>query len=95
MTYEEQAKAWIQNSPYVEIPVGRFTLKFKIVIDRDWGWSWEFMEWLLPDEYVDSPEDEYLWHIYNEINAHLHDMEFVDELIDAMQKKPFNQGEAK
>jgi hypothetical protein len=29
------------------------------------------------------------------MNADLHDMEFIDELIEAMKKKPFNQGESK
>ena len=93
MTYEEQAKAWIQSSPYVDITVGRFTLRFKMTIDRDWGWCWEFMNWLLPEEYFNSPEDVYFEDIYHEMSADTHDMEFMDALIDAMQKKPFKQGE--
>ena len=96
MTYAEQARAWIQNSPYVDIEVGRFTLRFKMTIDRDWGWVWEHMTWLLAgSDYFDSPEDLYFESIYNEMNADLHDMEFIDELIEAMQAKPFNQGETK
>jgi hypothetical protein len=94
-SYEEQAKAWIQSSPYVDIPVGRFTLRFKMTIDRDWGWVWEFMNWLLPKEYFDSPEDLYFENIYNTMTADTHDMEFIDELLKAMQAKPFNQGESK
>ena len=95
MTYAEQAKAWIQNSPYVDITVGRFTLRFKLTIDRDWGWVWEHMTWLLAgSDYFESPEEVYFGDIYNEMNADTHDMEFMDELIEAMQKKPFNQGES-
>jgi hypothetical protein len=95
MTYEEQARAWIQSSPYVDITVGRFTHRFKLTIDRDWGWVWENMTWLLAgSDYWDSPEETYFDGIYDEMNADLHDMEFIDELIEAMQKKPFNQGES-
>jgi hypothetical protein len=94
MTHEEQAKAWIQNSPYVDIPVGRFTLRFKLSTDRDWGWVWEYMSWLTDSEYWESQEEVYFGNIYDEMNADLHDMEFIDELLEAMQKKPFNQGES-
>jgi hypothetical protein len=94
MTYEEKARAWIQGSPYVDIPVGRFTLKFKLTIDRDWGWTWEHMTWLLAGkEYWESPEEMYFDGIYDDMNADLHDMEFIDELLEAIKKKPFNQGE--
>ena len=96
MTYEEQARAWIQNAPAADIHIGRFTLRFKMTIDRDWGWVWEHMTWLLAgSDYFDSPEDLYFEGIYNEMSADLHDMEFIDELIEAMKKKPFNQGETK
>ena len=96
MSHKDKAVAWIQSSPYVDIEVGRFTLRFKLTIDRDWGWVWEHMTWLLAGrDYFDSPEDLYFEGIYNEMNADLHDMEFIDELIEAMQKKPFNQGETK
>jgi len=95
MTYEEQARAWIQGSPYVDIPVGRFTLKFKLTIDRDWGWVWEYMSWLVPDDFRGSPEQEYFFKLFDDSNASTHDMEFIDELLKAMQEKPFNQGEAK
>ena len=95
MSHKDKAVAWIQSSPYVDITVGRFTLRFKLTIDRDWGWSWEFMNWLLPKDYFDSPEDLYFEDIYHEMNADTHDMEFMDELIEAMKKKPFNQRESK
>ena len=92
-TYAEQAKSWIQNSPYVDIYVGQFTIRFKLSMDRDWGWVWEFMNWLLPKEYFDSPEDLYFENIYNTMTADTHDMEFIDELLEAVKNKPFNQGE--
>jgi hypothetical protein len=94
-TYAEQAKAWIQNSPYVDIPVGQFTLRFKLSTDRDWGWVWEYMSWLTGSDYLDSAEELYFDGIYNEMSADLHDMEFIDELLEAMKNKPFNQGESK
>lgn len=95
MTYADKAKAWIQNAPYVDIPVGRFTLRFHMTISRDWGWSWDFMNWLLPKDYFDSPEDAYFEDIYHSMTPDLHDMEFVDALLEAMKNKPFNQGESK
>jgi len=95
MTYEEQAQAWIQSSPYVDIPVGRFTLRFKLSADRDWVWSWEYMSWLVPDDFLDSPEQEYFFNLFDDSNASMHDMDFIDVLLKEMQEKPFNQGENK
>jgi len=93
MTYEEQARAWIQGSPYVDIPVGRFTLKFKLSMDRDWGWAWDYMSWLVPDDFQSSPEQEYFFELFDASNASTHDMDFIDVLLKEMQEKPFNQGE--
>lgn len=94
MTYEAQALAFIQSAPTVEIPVGRFTLRFSLTVHRDWGWVWEHKTWLhAGNDYFESPEYFYLDDIYHEMNASEHDLEFIDELIEAMQKKPFNQGE--
>ena len=93
MTYEEQARAWIQGSPYVDIPVGRFTLKFKLTTNRDWGWIWEYMSWLVPDDFRGSPEQEYFFKLFDDSKASMHDMDFIDVLLKEMQEKPFNQGE--
>ena len=93
MTYEAQAKEWIHSSPYVDVPVGRFTLRFGFSADRDWGWSWDYKHWLMPAEYRGSPEHNYFDRIVDGLDASYYDIEFIDELIEAMQKKPFNQGE--
>ena len=95
MSHKDKAVAWIQNSPYVDITVGRFTLRFKLTSDRDWGWVWEYMSWLVPDDFQGSPEEEYFFELFDDSNASTHDMDFIDVLLKEMQEKPFNQGEAK
>jgi hypothetical protein len=52
------------------------------------------MSWLTESEYWESQEEMYFGNIYNDMHADLHDMEFIDELLEAMQNKPFNQGES-
>ena len=93
MSHKDKAVAWIQSSPYVDIPVGRFTLRFKLTSDRDWGWVWEYMSWLVPDDFQGSPEEEYFFELFDDSNASTHDMDFIDVLLKEMQEKPFNQGE--
>ena len=90
MTYEEQAKAWIRSSPEAKITIGRFTLKIKFVADQDWGWDWDLTE---PDNFEGTPEAEYFEKICDDLRLWSHDTEFVDQLIEGMQEKPFNQGE--
>ena len=93
MSHKDKAVAWIQSSPYVDIPVGRFTLRFKLTSDRDWGWVWEYMSWLVADDFRGSPEEEYFFELFDDSNASTHDMDFIDVLLKEMQEKPFNQGE--
>ena len=93
MSHKDKAVAWIQSSPYVDIDVGRFTLRFKLTSDRDWGWVWEYMSWLVPDDFQGSPEEEYFFELFDDSNASTHDMDFIDVLLKEMQEKPFNQGE--
>jgi hypothetical protein len=91
MTYEEQAEAWIRSSPFVQIPIGRFTLKFKFKADQDWGWVWD---WIDPDNFGGTPEDMYLYKtLLPDLAANWHDTDFIDVLLKEMQEKPFNQGE--
>ena len=90
MTYEEQARAWIKSSPFVQIPIGRFTLEFKFIADQDWGWDWDLNE---PDNFEGTPEEKYLRTILRDLAANWHDMDFIDVLLKEMQEKPFNQGE--
>lgn len=93
MTYEEQAEAWIRSSPFVQIPIGRFTLKIKFKADQDWGWNWDWNE---PDNFEGTPEEKYLYEtILRDLAANWHDMDFIDVLLKEMQEKPFNQGETK
>ena len=93
MTYEEKARAWIRSSPFVQIPIGRFTLKFKFKADRDWDWDWDWNE---PDNFEGTPEEKYLHEtILHDLAANWHDMDFIDVLLKEMQEKPFNQGESK
>jgi hypothetical protein len=89
MSHKDKAVAWIQNSPYVDITVGRFTLKFKLTSDRDWGWVWEYMSWLVPDDFRGSPEEDYFFELFDDSNASTHDMDFIDVLLKEMQEKPF------
>ena len=89
MSHKDKAVAWIQSSPYVDIPVGRFTLRFKLTSDRDWGWVWEYMSWLVPDDFQGSPEEEYFFELFDDSNASTHDMDFIDVLLKEMQEKPF------
>jgi hypothetical protein len=93
MTYADAAKAWIQNAPEADIHIGRFTLKFYFTASRDWCWCWDFKRWLTPDEYRGSPEHNYLDRILDGLDASYYDIEFIDRLQEAMQAKPFNQGE--
>ena len=89
MSHKDKAVAWIQSSPYVDIPVGRFTLRFKLTSDRDWGWVWEYMSWLVPDDFQGSPEEDYFFELFDDSNASTHDMDFIDVLLKEMQEKPF------
>ena len=95
MSHKDKAVAWIQSSPYVDIHIGRFTLRFKLTSDRDWGWVWEYMSWLVADDFRDSPEEEHFFELFDDSNASTHDMNFIDVLLTEMQEKPFNQGESK
>jgi len=89
MNYEGQAKEWIQDAPQIDIHIGRFTLRFKLTIDRDWGWAWEYMSWLVPDDFRGSPEEEYFFELFDDSNASTHDMDFIDVLLKEMKEKPF------
>ena len=93
MSHKDKAVAWIQNAPEADIHIGRFTLRFKLTSDRDWGWVWEYMSWLVADDFQGSPEEEYFFELFDDSNASTHDMDFIDVLLKEMQEKPFNQGE--
>ena len=95
MSHKDKAVAWIQSAPQVDIHIGRCTIKFSLSADRDWGWRWDYKHWLMPDEYRGSLEHNYFDEIVDGLEASLNDLSLIDELIEAMQKKPFNHGESK
>jgi len=92
MTYENAAMEWIQSAPRVDIHVGKYTFTYKYEFDRDWGASWvcwgDF-------DWEDTPESNYFNEICHALSASQSDMSFIDELLEAMKNKPFNQGESK
>lgn len=92
MSYKKQVWAWLQTAPQVEIRVGAYTLKYCYGYDRDWGTSW--VCWGEPD-WEDTPESNYFNEICHAMSGSCHDMGFIDELLEAMNNKPFNQGESK
>jgi len=53
------------------------------------------MSWLVPDDFLGSPEQEYFFELFDDSNASMHDLSFIDDLLEAMKNKPFNQGESK
>ena len=95
MTYADKVKEWIQSVPETHIQIGRFTIPFYFTASRDWGWSWDCKTWLVPDEYKGSQEHNYLDSIVDGLDVSYYELEFIDALLEAMQKKPFNQGESK
>ena len=92
MTHADKVTAWIHNAPEVDIHVGKFTLKYRYGYDRDWGAAW--MCWSNP-AWEDTPEEQYFEEVCNAMRTWHSEISFIDNLIDAMQKKPFNQGETK
>jgi len=91
MTYAEKARAWVQNAPEADIHIGKFTLKYQYGYDRDWGASWVCYDGFD----LDTPESNYFNEICDALSASQSDMSFIDELLEAMKNKPFNQGESK
>ena len=85
MTHADKVTAWIHNAPEVDIHVGRFTLKYRYGYDRDWGESWVCYDGFD----LDTPESNYFNEICHALNASHSEISFIDELIEAMQKKPF------
>ena len=90
MTYENAAIEWIQSAPTVDIHVGKFTLKYRYEYERDWGMGWICQNDL---DWEDTPEEQYFEELCDALDASCHNACFIDDLIDAMQKKPF-EGES-
>ena len=90
MSHKDKAVAWLRSAPTVDICVGKFTLTYEYGFERDWGSSW--ICWNDPD-WEDTPEEQYFEELCDAINASCHDTSFIDEVIEAMKKKPF-EGES-
>ena len=90
MSHADKVTAWIHNAPEVDIHVGKFTLKYRYGYDRDWGSAW--VCWSNPD-WEDTPESNYFNEICHALRASCHDISFIDALLKAMKKKPF-EGES-
>jgi hypothetical protein len=90
MSHADKVTAWIHNAPEVDIHVGKFTLKYRYGYDRDWGASWVCWDGF---DWEDTPESNYFNEICHALNASHSEISFMDELIEAMKKKPF-EGES-
>jgi hypothetical protein len=90
-TYADKAVTWRLNAPVAYINIGRFTIAYQYGYERDWGMSW--VCWGEPD-WEDTPEENYFNEICHAMRGSCHDASFIDDLLEAMKKKPFNQGEA-
>lgn len=86
MTYKKQVWAWLDTAPQVDIHVGKFTLKYKLGFERDWGMAW--VCWGEPD-WEDTPESNYFNKLCHGLSSSCHDTDFIDVLLEAMKKDPF------
>ena len=90
MSHADKVTAWIQSAPEVDIHVGKFTLTYEYGFERDWGSSW--ICWNDPD-WEDTPEEQYFEEVCDAMRTWHSEISFIDNLIDAMKKKPF-EGES-
>jgi hypothetical protein len=91
-TYADKVIAWRLSAPTVEITIGRFQLTYQYDFDRDWGAAW--VCWDEPFWAESTPEYQYFNKLTDGMRLSSHDTGFIDELLEAMQNKPFNQGES-
>ena len=97
MTHADKVTAWLRSAPTVEIQVGRYTLtySYEYSYESNWEMCWVCKESVQYElNWENTPESNY----FNEIchamrGGWIHDIEYIDKLLDAMKKKPFNQGE--
>ena len=96
MTYADQVIAWKQSAPVVKIPIGRYTLTYRYGCSYESNWEncWVCLESAMYDlDWDDTPESKYFAEIGETLKSSIHDIEHVDEILEAMKKKPF-QGES-
>ena len=86
MSHADKVTAWIQSAPEVDIHVGKFTLKYRYGYDRDWGASWVCWS---NSNWEGTPECNYFNELCHTLRTWHSEISFIDNLIEAMQKKPF------
>jgi hypothetical protein len=90
MKYKKFAEDWLDNAPRAYVHIGRFMLKYRYEYDRDWGMGWLCQNDL---DWEDTPESNYYNEICHALDASCHNTCFIDDVLEAMKNKPFNQGE--
>ena len=97
MTHADKVTAWLNSAPTVEIQVGRYTLtyRYEYSYESNWEMCWVCKESVRYElDWENTPESNYFIEIGHAMRGGgIHDIEYIDKLLDAMQKKPFNQGE--
>lgn len=92
--YEDAVKA-IPLPKTEKIQIGRFTLTFRWSPNQylpfdGYGFAWDKA---VPNDFYESPEEQYFQNIADEMDASREDKNFVDFLIQEIQNNPFTQGE--
>jgi hypothetical protein len=65
-------------------------LKYQFGCDGDWGMGWICKNDL---DWEDTPESNYFNEICHGMNSSWHNTCFIDDVLEVMKNKPFNQGE--
>jgi hypothetical protein len=86
MSYKKAAEDWLDSAPTVDIRVGKFTLKYRYEYERDWGMCWICQNDL---DWEDTPEEQYFEALCDAMESSCHNTCFIDDVLAAMQKKPF------
>lgn len=96
MKYKKCAEDWLDNAPRAYVHIGRFMLKYRYEYEREWGMGWLSQENSKDDlDWEDTPESNYYNELCHALESSWHNTCFIDDVLAAMQEKPFNQGETK
>ena len=96
MTHADKVTAWLNSAPTVEIQVGRYTLtySYEYSYESNWEMCWVCKESVQYElDWENTPESNYFNEICHALNASHSEISFIDELLNAMKKKPF-EGES-
>jgi len=97
MSHADKVAAWLNSAPTVEIQVGRYTLtySYEYSYESNWEMCWVCKESVQYElDWENTPESNYFNEICHAMSGSCHDMGFIDDLLEAMKNKPFNQGES-